>query len=393
MKQTCRLRQCVTWVTQTLSPSPSKPIPRKKRNIVSEVPAEEKQERPGTPESGEIQEDSENEKDNQVTNNDGNENGNTSDASSASSVKKPRIRISLAMNGSSKKENVASDEDDGKETNNDNSDTDSDDNNSRMSPPKYKREKTEVTEKINSSGRPKRKRKPRTMPDESEYQIDDVSSSSNLSKLKKRRKKARENSDTEDENTVDSIQRRTRKSNVNKEDRNNEDENNSSKLHYDIDTLKKESSELDGSFTAARVHFTKRGAWVLPKTAEDRFYDLAKHTLVKMCRLDEYSIFADKVTDDEAPGYSSMVKEPMDFGTMRTKLEEGTYGEGQEALTAFYNDFLLVMDNCALYNDEDSEVAQEAARVMALLPEAFATACAAVSDKTKRKRKRKKKEH
>ena len=108
-------------------------------------------------------------------------------------------------------------------------------------------------------------------------------------------------------------------------------------------------------------------------------------------RHDGYRLFAEQVTDDEAPGYSDVIKNPMDFGTMLDKLEDGSYGEGSEGLKKVYEDYLLVFDNCALYNDVGSEVADEAARIMTLLPEVFANACNSSLEKGKRGRKKKNK--
>lgn len=53
-------------------------------------------------------------------------------------------------------------------------------------------------------------------------------------------------------------------------------------------------------------------------------------------RLDKYSIFEEEVTDKEAPGYSDVVKFPMDLGKMRAKVKNGDYGVGSAAATAFY---------------------------------------------------------
>lgn len=66
---------------------------------------------------------------------------------------------------------------------------------------------------------------------------------------------------------------------------------------------------------------------------------------------------------------------------MRKKVLDGSYGTGSEAAAALYEDFLLVFDNCDLYNPEDSEVTEEATRVLSLLPETYAYACATVSKK------------
>jgi len=172
----------------------------------------------------------------------------------------------------------------------------------------------------------------------------------------------------------------------------NNDEDDPGKNHLDISKIKEEMSNLDGSLAAIKNFVTKRGAWALPMSvSEDKWYIVAKFTLTKMRKHDGYKLFADKVTDDEAPGYSDVIKNPMDFKTMLDKLEDGSYGKGSEALSRLYEDYLLVFDNCALYNDTGSEVSDEASRVMKLLPEVFAMALASVKEKGKRGRKKKNK--
>jgi Bromodomain len=100
-------------------------------------------------------------------------------------------------------------------------------------------------------------------------------------------------------------------------------------------------------------------------------------------RHDRYSIFAEEVTDKEAPGYSEVVKFPMDFGTMRAKVKNGEYGTGSEAAAALYKDFRQVFDNCYLYNDEGNEVTEEAIRVLGYLPETYVAACIHVAQQQK----------
>lgn len=92
-------------------------------------------------------------------------------------------------------------------------------------------------------------------------------------------------------------------------------------------------------------------------------------------RHDKFSVFANAVTDKEAPGYEDVIKNPMDFGTMLQKVKLGKYGKGDKATSGFYQDFLLVFENCYLYNSDESEVTEEAARVLGYLPEAFVAAC------------------
>jgi hypothetical protein len=152
--------------------------------------------------------------------------------------------------------------------------------------------------------------------------------------------------------------------------------------YLDVSFWKKEREALGDSFDAARSFLTKYGPWKLPESVTgSKFADVAKATLTKMNKHDRYSVFAESVGDSEAPGYSDVVKKPMDFGTMLTKVDKKGYGRGDTAAAALYEDFLLVFDNCRLYNPEDSEVAEEAARILALLSEAFAAACVAASKK------------
>ena len=100
--------------------------------------------------------------------------------------------------------------------------------------------------------------------------------------------------------------------------------------------------------------------------------------------LDRYSVFAEAVSESEAPGYYDVVKNPIDMSQMKSKVEEGAYGEGSEAAAKFYDDFLLMFDNCSLYNDDEGEVIEEAARLFALVPETYAIACTNILKKQKK---------
>jgi hypothetical protein len=92
-------------------------------------------------------------------------------------------------------------------------------------------------------------------------------------------------------------------------------------------------------------------------------------------------VFASPVTDEDAPDYSEIVKNPMDFGTMRKKVEKGAYGKGDDAVSGLYKDFLLVFDNCRLYNSDEGEIIEEAARLFGLLSEAYVSSCISVVKK------------
>jgi len=164
------------------------------------------------------------------------------------------------------------------------------------------------------------------------------------------------------------------------------DHDDTSSIYMNIDALRDERANLDGSLRTAREKFSARGPWCIPKAVgEDAFSEVAKATIDKICRHDEYNLFAERVSEKEAPGYYDVVTQPMDFGTMRCKLENGKYGSGSKGITGVYHDFLLVMDNCALYNENNEEVLNEAGRLLTLLPETFGGACIAVVGRSKRK--------
>lgn len=152
----------------------------------------------------------------------------------------------------------------------------------------------------------------------------------------------------------------------------------------DPDGMKKERQALGKGYKMAKAFFRKRGPWTLPaEVGDNRFVDVANLTLAKMAKYDKFDVFTEAVTEEEAPGYYEIVKKPMDFSKMKTKIEDGSYGTGSKAAAAFYEDFFLVFENCHLYNDEEGEVVEEAARIFALVPETYAFACATVGGKRK----------
>jgi hypothetical protein len=61
--------------------------------------------------------------------------------------------------------------------------------------------------------------------------------------------------------------------------------------------------------------------------------------------------FSCQVTDDIAVDYSSIVKHPMDLGTVLSKLNKEKYS----TLESFNKDLNRIFDNCILYNTEDSD--------------------------------------
>jgi hypothetical protein len=75
-------------------------------------------------------------------------------------------------------------------------------------------------------------------------------------------------------------------------------------------------------------------------------------------------IFSVPVPRDEFPEYYELIKEPMDYGTMKEKLENGEYRSAQQ----MQKDFMLVMNNCLQYNAPDSDIVKEARRQTLMRP-------------------------
>ncbi|KAA0702614.1 Bromodomain-containing protein 9 [Triplophysa tibetana] len=73
---------------------------------------------------------------------------------------------------------------------------------------------------------------------------------------------------------------------------------------------------------------------------------LLEHFLRLLQRKDPHGFFAFPVTDAIAPGYSMIIKHPMDFSTMKDKIEANEY----KTITEFKADFKLMCDNAMVYN-------------------------------------------
>ncbi|KAL8625509.1 hypothetical protein ACOMHN_014598 [Nucella lapillus] len=69
--------------------------------------------------------------------------------------------------------------------------------------------------------------------------------------------------------------------------------------------------------------------------------------------------FTHPVDQADAPDYYNIIKRPMDFSTIRKKLESGVYGQFEE----FHADMQLVRDNCFVYNAANTRVYQDCTQV------------------------------
>lgn len=71
--------------------------------------------------------------------------------------------------------------------------------------------------------------------------------------------------------------------------------------------------------------------------------------------------FLEPVDPEDAPGYYDVIDQPMDFSTIKKKLESGQYRD----ITEFHEDMMLVKRNCQTYNPADHEASQDCEEVFA----------------------------
>lgn len=87
---------------------------------------------------------------------------------------------------------------------------------------------------------------------------------------------------------------------------------------------------------------------------------LLEHLLRGLEKRDPHQFFAWPVTDDIAPGYSKIIARPMDFSTMRQKIEDNDYA----TLAEFTEDFRLMCENAIRYNHVDTVYHKAAKRLL-----------------------------
>ncbi|XP_065296043.1 streptococcal hemagglutinin-like isoform X1 [Dermacentor albipictus] len=71
--------------------------------------------------------------------------------------------------------------------------------------------------------------------------------------------------------------------------------------------------------------------------------------------------FLEPVDPEDAPGYYDIIDQPMDFSTIKKKLESGQYRD----ITEFHEDMMLVKRNCQTYNPPDHEASLDCEEVFA----------------------------
>lgn len=89
------------------------------------------------------------------------------------------------------------------------------------------------------------------------------------------------------------------------------------------------------------------------------FSILLRAVLDQLQSKDQARIFAQPVNVKEVPDYLNHIKHPMDFSTMRQRIE----GQIYRSFEQFEDDFNLIVDNCMKYNSKDTYFYRAAVRL------------------------------
>ena len=172
----------------------------------------------------------------------------------------------------------------------------------------------------------------------------------------KKRKSARDDSEEVERNTV--VRRRGRKSEVVDEDGYLQHSDSEGDWSDVADDLYSGASKKKDRIS--RKESNRRRAWCAdddPATAAGRQWPVfPRHVVKKVLAtvLDEVisydekkgGLFSEPVPRDEFPDYYEKISKPMDYGTMKSKLENGEYRSAQQ----MQKDFVLILSNCRQYN-------------------------------------------
>src|SRR5262245_26019224 len=84
----------------------------------------------------------------------------------------------------------------------------------------------------------------------------------------------------------------------------------------------------------------------MSSSPKEEFLGLLSKLLQAFYSKDPYGFFYEPVDVNVVPDYLTIIKQPMDFGTMNKKIEGGAYS----TLREFQSDFELICSNCMIYN-------------------------------------------
>ncbi|CAO2823902.1 unnamed protein product [Amaranthus hypochondriacus] len=116
-----------------------------------------------------------------------------------------------------------------------------------------------------------------------------------------------------------------------------------SAAHYSSTYPLRSYRKNDGAPDFHKDHLKEDDSWLPDKSTLELVLDTLQ-------RKDAYDIFAEPVDPAEVEEYYEIIKEPMDFGTMRAKLHESMYKNLQQ----FKHDIYLIFRNALHFNSSNT---------------------------------------
>ncbi|KAF3486058.1 hypothetical protein F2Q69_00054851 [Brassica cretica] len=89
--------------------------------------------------------------------------------------------------------------------------------------------------------------------------------------------------------------------------------------------------------------------------------------LDRLQKKDTYGVYSDPVDPEELPDYHDIIENPMDFSTLRNKLDSGAYA----SLEQFEGDVFLISSNAMEYNSADTVYYRQARAIQELAKKHF----------------------
>nr|XP_018916465.1 PREDICTED: bromodomain-containing protein 7 [Bemisia tabaci] len=117
---------------------------------------------------------------------------------------------------------------------------------------------------------------------------------------------------------------------------------------------------LDTNYGDASPNRNSRSCVARQRQEKTSFQKLLDHIHRCLEKRDAQQFFAWPVTDNIAPGYSAIISHPMDFSTMKQKIDDDIYSSLQE----YIEDFKLMCGNAMVYNHPDTIYFKAAKRLL-----------------------------
>ncbi|GAB6025856.1 hypothetical protein CHUAL_011834 [Chamberlinius hualienensis] len=139
-----------------------------------------------------------------------------------------------------------------------------------------------------------------------------------------------------------------------------QDESEATMDHEDSQEPPAKQAMYEEESVPERLYREPRACTLKNRQGKSALQRLLDHLLKSLELKDPQQFFAWPVTDNIAPGYSSIIAHPMDFSTMRTKTDNNEYS----SVSDFMDDIRLLCDNCMTYNRPDTIYHKTAKRML-----------------------------